>query len=58
MNDNYVNFLEDILKETNLALNKVISKNSELRNTVEALKEHVRILESRIRLLKEGKDDY
>lgn len=58
MNDNYVNFLEDILKETNLALNKVISKNSELRNTVEALKEHVRILESHIRLMKEGRDDH
>ena len=58
MNDNYVNFLEDTLQATNLVLNKVISKNSELRNTVEALKEHIRILESRIRLLKEGKDDH
>lgn len=58
MNDNYVNFLEDTLQATNLVLNKVIAKNSELRNTVEALKEHVRILESRIRLLKEGKDDH
>ena len=55
MNDNYVNFLEDTLQATNLVLNKVIAKNSELRNTIEALKEHVEILES---LPKEGKDDH
>ena len=58
MNDNYVNFLEDILKETNNALNKVIDQNRELRNINETFKQHIAVLESRIRLLKEEKDDH
>ena len=44
MNDNYVNFLEDILKETNNALNKVIDQNRELMNINETFKQHIAVL--------------